>query len=460
MTTRRSVYITIVALVAIIAAAGCSDRDTGGLEPATGDDNPLVFTDGYAEGVTYQAFWNSKTDAVQIDGTEGTPRKPSLEVTVPAPSTEPPWFAGGAFTNVWARDLSGYNALTFYAKAEKSAILNVAGFANDNTGLSKYQGSVDSLYMTTEWRKFILPVPAPSKLTLERGLFFFAEGHENGLGYRFWFDEIKYETVAGITNPRAYMPTESRNVLVGDTLDVNCRTIFDFGDSTITVKHYPGQFTFTSSDPAVVSTETDRLIVIGPGETELTAKLGSRDVDGVLTISAAAVPTVAAPTPTEPSVDVISIYSDSYTDVPVGTFSPTWDLAEVADVEIAGNNTKKYTLFPYAAIEFGPVNAGTMTHFHIDFFAATGTNFIVKLVDFGADGMYGGSNENADSEEIVTIDDISTPPFAVGAWISLDIPLTEFTNGNLAATEHLAQMFLESDSHTVYIDNIYFYYQP
>jgi hypothetical protein len=445
--------------MAMIAAAGCSDRDTEGLAPATGDDNPDVFIDGYAPGVTYQAFLNSKTDAVQIDGAEGNPTKPSLVVTVPGPSVDPPWFAGGAFTNEWGRDLSGYNALTFYAKAEKTAMLDVAGFANDNTGNSKYEGFVDSLRMSTEWQKYVLPIPDPSRLTVERGLLFFAEGHENNQGYQFWMDEIKFETVAGLTNPRGSMPTVTIDALVGDTLKVDgCKTIFDFGDSTITAKHLHGYFTFTSSNPSVVSTAGGLLKVVGIGEATLTATLRSEAVAGEITVSGAASPSVAAPTPTEPSADVISVYSDAYTDVPVSTFSPTWDLAEVADITIAGNNTKKYTLYPYAAIEFTSplINASAMSHFHIDFFASTGSNFMVKLVDFGANGMFGGGD---DTEETITIDAVSTPPFAAGSWVSLDIPLTEFTNGNLASTEHLAQLFLESDSHTVYIDNIYFYIQ-
>jgi hypothetical protein len=39
--------------------------------------------------------------------------------------------------------------------------------------------------------KVIIPIPDASKLTLEKGMFWYAEGPENGNGYTFWIDELK-----------------------------------------------------------------------------------------------------------------------------------------------------------------------------------------------------------------------------------------------------------------------------
>jgi hypothetical protein len=152
---------------------------------------------------------------------------------------------------------------------------------------------------------------------------------------------------------------------------------------------------------------------------------------------------------------VISLFSGAYTNVPVDTWSASWDIADVADVQIAGNAAKKYTNLVYAGIEFTGahvVDATAMTHFHIDTWAATGTSFKVKLVDFGANGIFGGGD---DREQELTFTSASTPAFSTGAWSALEIPLSSFTN--LTTRGHVAQLILAGDPGTVYVDNVYFH---
>jgi hypothetical protein len=50
--------------------------------------------------------------------------------------------------------------------------------------------------------KYIIPIPDASKLRAERGLFWYAEGAENGKGYTFWIDELKFEKLTTIAQPR------------------------------------------------------------------------------------------------------------------------------------------------------------------------------------------------------------------------------------------------------------------
>ncbi|OWY23824.1 hypothetical protein BVG80_07695, partial [Sphingobacteriales bacterium TSM_CSM] len=163
-------------------------------------------------------------------------------------------------------------------------------------------------------------------------------------------------------------------------------------------------------------------------------------------------PTAAAPTPTHPEADVISMFSDAYTNVPVDTWRTDWSAATLEDVSVAGNATKKYSALDFVGIETvaNQINAAGMTHFHMDVWSADFTFFGVKLVDFGADGGYGGGD---DSEHQVNF----TAP-AQGQWVSLDIPLSDFTG--LASREHLAQLILvgqPTGANTVYVDNVYFY---
>ncbi len=79
-------------------------------------------------------------------------------------------------------------------------------------------------------------------------------------------------------------------------------------------------------------------------------------------------PTTAAPTPTVPPEDVISLFSGAYENVPIQSWSTDWDEAEVGDAEAGGDEVKHYTDLRFAAIDFGetPVDARGMTHVHLD----------------------------------------------------------------------------------------------
>ena len=137
------------------------------------------------------------------------------------------------------------------------------------------------------------------------------------------------------------------------------------------------------------------------------------------------------------------------------TWSAEWDQADVEDVEIAGDGVKKYTNLVFAGIEFTSetVDAAEMTHFRMDIWTPDETAaavFKVKLVDFGANGVYDGGGDDSEHEVTITAGE----GLATAAWVRLDLPLADFTG--LAATEHLAQMIISGDPNTVYVDNVYF----
>ncbi len=92
------------------------------------------------------------------------------------------------------------------------------------------------------------------------------------------------------------------------------------------------------------------------------AEPSGRDAEGL------DAPTTAAPTPTVPPEDVISLFSGAYENVPVQSWSTDWDEAEVGDAEAGGDEAKHYTDLRFAAIDFGetPVDAREMTHVHLD----------------------------------------------------------------------------------------------
>jgi hypothetical protein len=162
-------------------------------------------------------------------------------------------------------------------------------------------------------------------------------------------------------------------------------------------------------------------------------------------------PTAAAPTPTRDPSTVISMFSNAYTNVPVNTWKTDWSVATYTEVQVAGNDTKKYSALNFVGIEtVGPnmIDATTMQYFHVDAWTPNMTTFRIKLVDFGADGAFAGGD---DVEHELTF----TP--TQNAWNSYDIPLANFTG--LTTREHIAQLIFSGNpagSGTVYIDNVYF----
>ncbi len=448
---------TLMLVAASIAAASCS-RDLASTEPAPFPSQPDVFTDVFAPGVRFEAFGGSKVDALSIDATIRRSGAAAIKVTIPAPGDPTGGYAGGAFVANVPRDLSGYNALTFWARASISATLNVAGVGNDNTGTSRFTASTSTIALTSAWKKYVIPLPLASKLSREGGLFYFAEGAESGAGYDLWLDDIKFEQLATITNPRPAFTSSSVNDEIGAAVTAaGTKVTFNVAGTDQTLDVAPAYFTFTSSSATVATTAANGAItLVGAGTASITATLGATAATGTLTVKASQPPTVAAPVPTRLAADVISLFGSTYTGVGVSTWSAPWDQADLADVTIGGRTTKKYSKLGFAGIEFStPVNATAMGFLHMDVWTLDASSFKVKLVNFGANGVFGGGD---DSEFDLTLSTTTTPAVTTGGWSSLDIPMSAFTG--LAARGHIAQMIIAGASPTVYLQNIYFYKVP
>jgi hypothetical protein len=169
-------------------------------------------------------------------------------------------------------------------------------------------------------------------------------------------------------------------------------------------------------------------------------------------VSPPATPAAAAPTPDRSANDVVSLFSDAYDNVPVDTWRTDWSVATFEDVEVAGNATKKYSNLDFVGVETvaNPVDASDMTTLHLDVWSPDFNLFGVKLVDFGADGAFGGGD---DVEHQIDI-----PMLAQEEWVSLDLSLDDFTG--LTSRSNIAQYILvgqPTGATTVYVDNMYFY---
>lgn len=445
---------------------GSCERELADLEPATYGTNPNVFIDGFSGGLDYAAFGGSVLTAFNVDN-EVTLNNSSASMRFEVPDYGDPRgsYAGGTYFTGVGRDLSGYNALTFWAKASKDATLDVVGFGND-LGANKYQVSVNGLKLNTNWKQYILPIPDPSKLSIERGMFFYSEGPEDEKGYTFWIDEVKFEKLGTITPPVSSILNGQDEVVSSET----GATITLTGLTTTTnlpnginqsVTPSPYYYSFTSSNTAVATvSETGIVTVLGAGDAIITAQMGNLPVLGSLTINSIGAPiqpTVAAPTPTVDASKVISMFSNAYTNVTVDTWNTRWlySTAEESYIQIAGDDVIRYRNLNFVGIEFSSqtIDATNMTHFHLDIWTPDPTNapksFKVLLVDFGANNTYGGGD---DASHEVTI---TAPTLSTESWVSINIPLTNFTG--LTSRANLAQLVLSGDLPNIYLDNVYFY---
>ena len=426
------------------------------LEPAPFPAEPEIFYDAFGPSVQFSAFGGSKVDALDIEYEEVYRGTAALKFTIPAPSDPSGSYAGGVFFAEVPRDLTGFDALTFWARASTAATLNTVGLGNDNTGNSRFPATMNGLPLSTRWTKYAVPIPLPSKLSRETGLFLIAEGSEYEVGYDIYFDDVQFERLGTIINPRPAINTQTVHGEIGGTLGVGgTQVTFDVNGEDQTVLASPHYFTFTSSDNSVASvTPTGEISLVGTGTATITAALGSTQASGAVTVTVTEPPREPPPTPMVPADDVISLFSDAYDDAHVDTWSAEWDQADVADVAIMGNAAKKYTNLNYAGIEFTsqPVDASRMTDMHVDLWTNDPSAFRIKLVDFGGNGVFGGGD---DTEHEITLTESSVPPIQAGAWNVLDIPLSDFAG--LVNKGHLAQLIISGASPTVYLDNIYFF---
>ena len=444
--------------IILVFFLGC-ERDITDLETASYPSNPEVFIDGFSPGLNYAAFGGSVPTAFDVDNdVTWNNSAASMRFEVPDANDPRGSFAGGVFYSEFPRDLSGFNALTFWAKATQSAPIGEIGFGND-LGENKYVVAISGLNITTGWKKYIIPIPDPSKLTAERGMFWYAAGNIDGKGFTFWIDEVKFEKLGTIAHPKfAILNGEDQieTSFIGVSKSIGGLTsTFNMPTGINQATNIsPFYFEFESSNPSIATVDERGRITVtgGPGEAEITARVGEVQADGSLTIESIGA-FEPAPVPIHAPENVISIFSDHFDNVPVNYYNGFWEpfqTTESADFEVNGDHILHYINFNFVGIEFSSptVDATSMTHLHVHIYLpnqlSSNAQFQVELVDFGADvsGAVTTTITVAQSQQ----------------WISLNLPLDNFTG--LTSRDNLAQIiFVDVNGNipSFYADNIYFY---
>lgn len=470
-------------LVALVVFAGC-ERSVDGLEEPTLTDNPQVFVNGFSAGLEYFPYNDgfAKLDAFQVDeDVTFDGQGASMRIDVPNPD-DPTGasYAGASFIDLnGGRDLSGYDALTFYAKGSKAAFINQIGFGQGENN-ANYEVRLDSLRISTFWQKFVIPIPNPSKLTAESGLFWFAENPEDGEGYSFWIDELQFERLGNIAQPRPVINNGVDAQIVSSVnlsttitgFSYTANTIVELPDETttsrdVTLSIAPSYFDFVSSNPAAATVDQFGVVtMVGEGTSTITATLDGTIAEGSLDVTVGGA-FQTAPVPTVDPDSVISIFSDAYTNVPVDYYNGFFNgdgqttLGGTgfdggppgADIVVNGDGIINYTDLNFVGIgtflNVSPVDASEMTHLHVDI----NVQEAIDAGDYIDIQLLNGVQTGSESSGSVRIDDAT---LMENEWVSLDIPLADFGLIDRSALGLI--FFISNETVTnIYVDNIYYY---
>ena len=182
----------------------------------------------------------------------------------------------------------------------------------------------------------------------------------------------------------------------------------------------------------------------------MSAAIATTEYSEDFEVTAILQPLEAAPVPIRDQADVISIYSDTYTNPEGIDYNPNWgQTTTYTQIDVNGNNMIQYGDITYQGIDFSgtSVDASAMEFIHVDVWTAN-ADFNAKMSPISA-----GPNETAVELEL-TQDE----------WTSFDIPVSMFTeqNGALDFSNMIQFKFegVESGAGTIFIDNLFFYKVP
>jgi hypothetical protein len=153
------------------------------------------------------------------------------------------------------------------------------------------------------------------------------------------------------------------------------------------------------------------------------------------------------PAPTPPAraeADVISVYSNAYTNIAGTDFYPNWGQATTFNqINVGGSDIIQYGGLTYQGIQLGtPADASAMEFLHIDVWTADSNDARISPIS-------SGPNETAYDLDLTQ-----------DQWTSFDIPLSTFTDQNpLVNLADIIQFKFDGNpvGGTIFVDNLYFY---
>jgi len=200
--------------------------------------------------------------------------------------------------------------------------------------------------------------------------------------------------------------------------------------------------TATTNDPNASIVITNPFALPGTAQVKVTAQDGITMLTYVVNYSIASPePTTAPPVPDHPEADVMSIYTEVYTNIDGVNFDPYWNQQTIVTLNysIAGNNTLRYEDLDFQGTEFPTQDVSGYEFFHVDFWTANSTELNFFLISQGP------------------VQDAFPLTIEPETWVSVDLPIAD-----LSPPVDLTQLyqFMVTGNGDVYFDNWYFWRNP
>ncbi|SHG66118.1 glycosyl hydrolase family 16 [Winogradskyella jejuensis] len=474
----NNIYKALTVICSASLILGCERGLSEEVEFASFPNNGDIFTDAPV-GLTDEFFISfdpaagANTEGFGTDDNVAFEGRSSIRIDVPSPNDPNGNFIGGIFLDRGdGRDLSGFDALTFWAKGSTTAAVGLVGFGNDFEE-NKFSVGQSNIQLSTDWRKYTIPIPDPSKLIQERGLFAFSAGgldvvdtvpNGNEIGFTFWIDELRFEKLGTVAQPRPRIfggANLTEQAFTGSTILVSgLSQTFNLEDgSNSTVGLAPSYFDFESSnlDVAIVN-ELGEITIIGEGTATITAQLAGVLAEGSLEISTSG-GLDPAPTPMQPQANVLSVFSDAYTNVVTPNFTPGFG-GSTTEASVSSNGGDEFVTYAnnnFTGILFddNPIDASAMQFMHVDIYVqeASTSSIEFQIRDIGANQTI-NTNVNNGFPELDDVDfRFTATGLTPGQWTSFEIPLS----GDLATQKNNLGAIILVGGPDFILDNIYFY---
>ncbi|WP_370477380.1 Ig-like domain-containing protein [Tamlana flava] len=458
--------ITVFFSFLFIVVTGCERDLSDKAEPATFGKQGEIFTDSPVGLGTnfYFPFSGSKATAWSVDEDEGYESSASMRFDVPNANDPEGNFAGAIFRIDGAgRNLTEFDALTFWARASQGVNIGEIGFGQDFLG-NKYQVTRTNISLGTNWVKYIIPIPDPSKLTEERGMLWYAAGSQDtgGFAYTFWLDEVKFEKLGTVAQARPAIlngeDLEQRAFLDIPIQITGLSQTLSTPEGNVSVLAMPSYFNFESSNTNVATVNENGIVsVLNVGTATISARIGDVEASGSLALDVTGPFDFAPIPPNRAPGDVISVFCDAYNNVPIdyynGFFAPYQTTqGGTPPLDVNGDAIINYTDLNFVAIgtflDVPSINLTGMTHLHMDI-------KVNEAIDPGDYINIQLINSVGNSETSGTVG-FSGSAFVQDQWVSLDIPIANF---GLANTTQIGLLFFISDAtiSDIFVDNIYYY---
>ena len=210
------------------------------------------------------------------------------------------------------------------------------------------------------------------------------------------------------------------------------------------------------------ATDSNAMVVINqatalPGDATINVTSMNGMSNETYTISFAAVgPSMGAATPpNRVPADVISIFSDAYSDIAVDTFNTNWCPGNTSDVTIAGEAMKRVDGLGCEGVDWQgarTIDASGFTNFHMDIYIEE-PNLVGKEINLKF-SQWGGTAGEVSAFQLQIGDGAGAAQTLVNGWNVIDFVIDAAFTGDTTRND-IVQFIITSNVSTIWYDNLY-----